>query len=163
MSWERTHKGKLALRLIYACGLAGYLVADTIGDRQPAPRWFASAISEGALLVTISTAVLWIAFEILLHFVRHRGVWATSYAISLLAVLVPGFYLIYAALYGMEQADDSTWHLLALFVVMYQVMASVFTTLAAAAIALVTWIVSATWRASQEIRARTSSNDSGAA
>lgn len=134
------NKGKLALRLIYAVGLAALWVADWIGDNQPAPHWFAEAVSESTLYVAITTAALWIVLEILLHFVRHRGIWATALAVSIIAVAAPAFYVTSAALYGASQADINTWHLLPLFAVMYQVYAMVAAMLIAAGLALIFWI-----------------------
>lgn len=133
-------KGKLALRSIYACGFVSFGVADWIGEHQPAPRWFASAVSEGVLFMAITTALLWISLEILLHFVRKRGVWATALAVSVAAVGEPAFYLISAALYGSEHAQLDTWHLLGMFAVMHQLYAIVITLLIAAGIALLFWI-----------------------
>lgn len=129
-------------------------MADSIGDRQPAPPWFASAVSEGALMVAISTALLWIGFEVLLHFVRHRIFWAASLAVSIAAVSEPTFYLTTAALYGAEHADVSTWHLLSIFAVFHQVYAIIISAMIAGGIALIVWIVRATARASAQIRAQ---------
>jgi hypothetical protein len=134
------NKGKLALRLIFACGLAAYWVADWIGDHQPAPHWFASDLSEAVLFAAITTAMLWTALETWLHFVRHRGIWATGLAVAFAGTAGPGFYLISAALYGAEQARFDTWHLVAIFVVMHQIYAIVVTVLIAAGLALLLWL-----------------------
>lgn len=134
------NKGKLALRLIYAGGLGAILAADLTADRRPLPSWFASAVSEATLCVGISSALLWIGFELLLHFVRHRAIWVTSFAISLIAMALPALYLWGAASAELEQANESTWHLLSLFAVAHQAMAAVFTALLAAALALILWI-----------------------
>jgi hypothetical protein len=149
----RMNKGKLALRLIYAFGLASFWIADWIGDHQPAPWWFASALSDGAMVVAISTALLWISLEVLLHYVPNRGIWVTAYAVSVVAVVVPAFYLTSAALFGAEKANINTWHLASMFTVVNQVLAIVATLAIAIMVGLILWIVQtgsrliAGWRA----------------
>jgi hypothetical protein len=134
------HKGKLALRLIFACGLGAYWMADWIGDHQPAPHWFASGLSEAALFAAITTAMLWIVLETWLHFVRHRGLWATGLAVACAGTAAPAFYLVSAARYAAEQADINTWHLVALFVIFHQIYAIVVTIGLAVALAVISWI-----------------------
>lgn len=150
------NQGKLALRLIYAVGLAAFWIADWIGDHQRAPWWFASALSDGAMAVAISTALLWISLEVLLHYVRNRGIWITAYAVSVVAVAVPAFYLTSAALFGVEKANINTWHLASMFAVVNQVIAIVFTLAISIAIGLILWLMQTSSRLIEGWRARDS-------
>jgi hypothetical protein len=148
------NKGKMALRLIVVAGLAAFFVADWIGDHRPVPPWFASGLGSAATVVAVSTALLWIVLEVLLHGVRHRGAWATAYAICMVAVVIPALYLITAATAELKHANDSTWHLLGMFAVGYQVTASVFIAAVAGAIALALWIARTAARRIEDKRAQ---------
>ena len=135
------NRGKLALRLIIAAGLATFWVADWIGDRQPAPTWFASGVSEAALMLAISTTMLWIGLEVVLHFARSRGSRITVLAVAFMAVAYPALCLVNAAAFGMTRAEFNTWHLLALFAPVHQIYAIIATLMVAMVVALLVWIV----------------------
>jgi len=112
-------------RVVYICGFIALVAAAGIARDVEAPPWFAESIYRSCLWAGIVLALLWGLSELMLRLFKNGSFRFLLFAIAAGAAIAPGFYVLYAALYGLEEADFDNWGLLSSFTVLEQMIAIV--------------------------------------
>lgn len=106
----------IARRVALAVGIGLAWWAWAGASAVTMPHWFADAVFAGAAFVTLSLAAVGLVSEIVLRFgdsPRLRAFWL---AFTIAFAVPPEAYLLGAAFFGSRHAEEGTWDLLPMFV-----------------------------------------------
>ena len=119
-----------ARRFILGMGIGFAVFAAVMVFMADQPLWFKQPIYMSTLYMTITLIIAAVVSELVAYSVRSLLAEIFLLALAVAAAIVPALYVNAAAATTPKHAEETTWYLLPLFVMMYQVISVVIMGLA---------------------------------